>query len=475
MAAERHSVALAPLDLPCSLQSGSLVDIHRDRILVPNLLIDSSVTMLDWENLYRDSLTSEILRSERRRVTILAALFAVAAILFSLVSFVPAFFDREFRIRFQAHWPLMMAIYGAVVAYELTLRAGLGWLLDNRRELPVFLRYLNAFLETSIPTVMLFIAVSLMGPRDALSSPAFLLYFFFILLSILRLDLRLCLFTGLVAAVEHFILASIVVATSAPQAEAEIWRTPTFHFYRSLVLFVAGLVAGLLARQIKQQIEAALRSVSERDRAVRIFGQYVSPQIAEKLLRQPIALAGELRHVCVMFLDIRDFSSYAAAARPEAVMDYLNTLFDFMIDVVNKHQGIVNKFLGDGFMAVFGAPIDDAEHSRHAVAAALEVIERLDALNASGKIPPTRIGIGLHTGEAIAGNIGSNERKEYSIIGDVVNLAARIEQATKEQQARLLISEAVRQSLDAELSKAVDLGLVELKGQPQPARLYKLA
>jgi adenylate cyclase len=440
-----------------------------------NLLIDNSMTRVDWGDPYRDSLTLEILRSERRRVSILAALFAVAAVLFSLVAFVPGFFDPEFRVRFQARWPLMMAIYGALVAYELALRAGLGRLIENRRELPVSLRYLNVFFETSIPTVMMFIALSLMGPRDALSSPAFLLYFFFIILSILRLDLRLCLFTGLVAAVEHFIFAYVVVATAAPEAEAAMWRTPAFHFYRSLVLFVAGLVAGLLARQIKQQIERALGSVVERDRAVRIFGQYVSPQIAEKLLHQPVELAGELRHVCVMFLDIRDFSSYAAGARPDAVMDYLNTLFGFMIDIVNKHQGIVNKFLGDGFMAVFGAPIDDAEQSRHAVSAGLEIIERLDALNASAKIHPTRIGIGLHMGEAIAGNVGSNERKEYSIIGDVVNVAARIEQATKEQQARLLISETVRQTLDSELFNVVDLGLAELKGQPQPARLYKLA
>ena len=176
-----------------------------------------------------------------------------------------------------------------------------------------------------------------------------------------------------------------------------------------------------------------------------------------------------------MFLDIRDFSSYAAGARPEAVMAYLNTLFDFMIDVVNQHQGIVNKFLGDGFMAVFGAPIDDAEQCGHGVRASLEILARLDRLNASGKIHPTRVGIGLHMGEAVTGNIGSNDRKEYTIIGDVVNLASRLEQATKEFQARLLISEAVRQSLDGAMSGIEDLGSVELKGQPHPARVFKVA
>ena len=205
-----------------------------------------------------------------------------------------------------------------------------------------------------------------------------------------------------------------------------------------------------------------------------IFGQHVSPQIAEKLLRQPVELAGELRNVCVMFLDIRNFSGYAAAARPEAVMAYLNKLFGFMIDVVNAHHGIVNKFLGDGFMAVFGAPVDDAESCKHAAGASLEILGRLDRLNAAGAIHPTRVGIGLHVGEAVTGNVGSAERKEYAIIGDVVNLASRLEQATKELHARLLISEAVRRNLDATIA-AEDLGLVELKGQPAPAQVYKIA
>jgi adenylate cyclase len=266
-----------------------------------------------------------------------------------------------------------------------------------------------------------------------------------------------------------------VIGALEPATEVEFWRSPVFHFNRSLILFVAGLVAGLLAAQIKRQVEASLRTVQERDRAVRIFGQYVSSQIADKLLHQPVELGGELRNVCVMFLDIRNFSSYAASERPEAVMAYLNTLFDFMIDVVNAHHGIVNKFLGDGFMAVFGAPIDDVECCAHAVGASLEILQRLDRLNDARAIHPTRVGIGLHMGEAVTGNVGSNERKEYTIIGDVVNMASRLEQATKEFHARLLISEAVRRTLAGTISPIEDLGLVELKGQPVPAHVFKVA
>ncbi len=436
---------------------------------------NAPVKIHDWGRIYQDSLTTEILRSERRRVTILAVLFAFAACVYSIFSFVPGLLDLEFRVRLQAQWPYIISLHGLMAAYEWALRAAIGWLIEHQRQPHDAFRFLNAFLETSIPTVLLLMAVSFMGPQDALGSPAFLLYFFFILLSILQLDARLCLFTGLVAAVEHFVFAYVLIGTLEPASQASFWRTPVFHFNRSLVLLVAGLVAGLLARQIKRQVEASLRTVQEHDRAVRIFGQHVSPQIAEKLLHQPVELGGELRNVCVMFLDIRNFSSFAAGERPEAVMAYLNTLFDFMIDVINEHQGIVNKFLGDGFMAVFGAPLDDAERCGHAVGASLEILERLDRLNAAGKIHPTRVGIGLHMGEAVTGNIGSTDRKEYTIIGDVVNLASRLEQATKEFHARLLISAAVRGCLDAAMSGVEDLGPVELKGQPNPARIFKVA
>ena len=436
---------------------------------------NAPVKILDWGRLYQESLTTEILRSERRRVTILAGLFAFAACVYSFFAFVPGLLDLEFRTRLLARWPWIISLHVLMAAYEWAQRAGIGWLIAHQRQPHVSVRFLNAFLETSIPTVLLYMAVSFMGPRDALGSPAFLLYFFFILLSILQLDARLCLFTGLVAAVENFLFASVVIGTLEPEPQAAMWRAPVFHFNRSLILFMAGLVAGLLARQIKRQVEASLRTVQERDRAIRIFGQHVSPQIAEKLLHQPVELGGELRNVCVMFLDIRDFSSYAAGARPEAVMAYLNTLFDFMIDIVNAHQGIVNKFLGDGFMEVFGAPIDDTERCSHAVGASLEILERLDRLNAAGTIHPTRVGIGLHMGEAVTGNVGSTERKEYTIIGDVVNVASRLEQATKEFQARLLISEAVRRSLDGSMKGIEDLGPVELKGQSNPTHIFKVA
>src|SRR5262245_47290867 len=159
-------------------------------------MTNAPVKILDWGNFYQDSLTTEILRSERRRVTILTCLFAFAACVYSFFTFVPGLADVDFRVRLRAQWPWLMSLYGLLIAYESALRIGIGWLIEHRYQPHVGYRYLNALFETSIPTVMLFMAAAFMGPRDALGSPAFLLYFFFILLSILQLDARLCLFIG---------------------------------------------------------------------------------------------------------------------------------------------------------------------------------------------------------------------------------------------------------------------------------------
>jgi adenylate cyclase len=176
-----------------------------------------------------------------------------------------------------------------------------------------------------------------------------------------------------------------------------------------------------------------------------------------------------------MFLDIEGFTTFSESRRPEEVVEYLNSLFSFMIDSVNQHHGIVNKFLGDGFMAVFGAPISDARDSRNAVAASLEILQKVEAMSASGEIAPTRIRIGLHAGEAVTGNVGSTARKEYTIIGDVVNLASRLEQLNKQFGSRLLVSETVAEGLDGTVEKVTPHGAIQVKGREQSVQVYELA
>ena len=176
----------------------------------------------------------------------------------------------------------------------------------------------------------------------------------------------------------------------------------------------------------------------------------------------------------MLFRSIRNFTAFARSRAPQDVVDYLNSVFAFMIEAIDRHRGIINKFLGDGFIAIFGAPLDDPQAVRGAVSAAREILAEIDRRGLDKATWPLRVGIGIHTGSVVTGNVGSPRRKEYTVIGDVVNLAARLEQATKEYGARLLVSATVAERLGDELGPAVPVGPVAVKGYETPVPAWQL-
>jgi len=181
----------------------------------------------------------------------------------------------------------------------------------------------------------------------------------------------------------------------------------------------------------------------------------------------------EQRAVCVMFLDIRNFTSFSESRSPAEVVDYLNTVFESTIDAVVQRHGIVNKFLGDGFMAVFGAPTVEEDASGAAIDAALEIVQRVAQLVEQGTIPPTQVGIGLHTGHAVVGNIGSAQRKEYTVIGDVVNVASRIEALNKELGSCVLASDETWSAAGRSIP-ATPHDEIRIRGRKAPIRVWQL-
>jgi adenylate cyclase len=174
-----------------------------------------------------------------------------------------------------------------------------------------------------------------------------------------------------------------------------------------------------------------------------------------------------------MFVDIRGFTAAASIRTPQQVVDRLDTAFAVLVDIVDRNGGIVNKFLGDGFLALFGAPFDDPNAAERAVAAAREMLAAIEEQNA-GSDWPLRIGIGLHLGNVVAGNVGSPRRKEYTVIGDTVNLASRIETLNKEFGSQFLISDAVHQEI-GDVADATSVGDVPIRGYEQPVRIWRLA
>jgi adenylate cyclase len=279
---------------------------------------------------------------------------------------------------------------------------------------------------------------------------------------------------GVAAGLEYGALALYYLSQPQTAPMDPLMTAPVQHGTRVLLLIGSGFLAGIVSMQIKRQFMRAMQSIEEQHRIVSMFGQHVSPAVVERLLTQEVELGGEVRHVCVMFLDIEGFTTFSESRKPEEVVVYLNSLFSIMIDIVNDHHGIINKFLGDGFMAAFGAPIEDASDCKNAVAASRVIIEKVAKMSATGEIAPTRIRIGLHAGEAVTGNVGSTARKEYTIIGDVVNLASRLEQLNKQFGSRLMVSETVVERLGSVPEDAQPHGAIQVKGREQPVQVYSL-
>lgn len=425
---------------------------------------------------FENEFALESLKSDRLRVTILIG--AIISSVLLIVVMMPIFFEqlqRAFHGNVSGFMIAVGVIFGANLSYLIIERIVIGRLIKRKVRPPTVLKYFSAFVETSIPTVGMMVGSLFLGPIYTLFTPAAFLYPLFISLSALRLNERLCIFTGAVAGVEYILLALYFIQQSSGAPVEPVLTGVPNHFFRGFLLFLTGVVTGLVTRQIRKRILSSFSVVEERNRISRTFGEYVSPEVMGKLLDLKPDLRSENKNVCVMFLDIRNFTGFAERRSPEEVVQYLESLFEFMIEIVNRHHGIINKFLGDGFMAVFGAPLSDGKDCANALEAAQEILARVHKEVESGAILPTTVGIGLHAGEAVTGSIGSALRREYTVIGDVVNLAARIEKLNKQFQSQLLISEIVWQAVSDDKNKAVPMGEIRVKGREQSVQVYQLA
>jgi adenylate cyclase len=208
------------------------------------------------------------------------------------------------------------------------------------------------------------------------------------------------------------------------------------------------------------------------------FGRMVDPKVRDHLLRGNINLGGELRTATILFSDIRGFTPLSERLPPEQTMALLNRYFERMSRCVADHQGLVNKYLGDGMMAVFGAPVETEHHADAAVRAAIAMAGMQGRLNQEFRQdgwPEIQTGIGIHTGPVVAGNTGAQSRMEYTVIGDAVNTASRIEGLTKQYQASVIISEATLRALeDPAAYPHRSLGQARITGKREPITVYEI-
>ena len=221
---------------------------------------------------------------------------------------------------------------------------------------------------------------------------------------------------------------------------------------------------GRLAGSFNQMVAG----LAERERLREAFGAFVDPVLAERVLAEGTELGGEEVEVTVLFLDIRDFTAFAERATAQEVVAELNRFYDYVVPLLASHGGHANKFIGDGLLGVFGAPNRRPDHADRCVDAAVQIAQVVREVYGDS----LRIGIGVNSGLVVAGTVGGGGRVEFTVIGDTVNTAARVEEATRETGDVILITEATLRLLKEEHGGFVERAAVPLKGKSERVRLY---
>ena len=250
-----------------------------------------------------------------------------------------------------------------------------------------------------------------------------------------------------------------------------------FSLYRVWFSVVFPVAGGMLAVYAASFIYMAFTEGAERLRTKRMFSQYLSPNVLTQVMESKSLTAeiGATREITILFSDIRGFTSISETVESRKVVEMLNYYLHEMVDSVFNYNGTLDKFIGDAVMAFWGAPIEDENHTGNALLCALEMIEKLKQVNeyfAENDFPQIKIGVGLNTGPVIVGNIGSAKRLDYTVIGDNVNLASRIEGLTKNYGCAILLTESVYHRLEKDIvCRIVDR--VQVKGKSKPVILYE--
>ena len=320
-------------------------------------------------------LMREVMRTELLRVR---ALIIVAFVIMFNISFVRILFPGvEERIWRGINPNAIYLILTCFILFEWWVHRAISRHLKLDQDVHVLRRYVGALIETSIPSLILSLQIQSMGPVQALGFVMPLVYCIFIILSTLRLDFWLSAFTGFVAGAELFALAMYHKPPVSPDPEPELY----YHLTRSLVLLACGILAGTVGVQLRRGFAASIRAATARDRITNLFGQHVSPQVVERLMVEGASTESDIRQVAVMFVDFRSFTAGARSRSPQDVVDRLDGAFAVLVEILDRHGGIVNKFLGDGFLALFGAPFEAEDPAHRAVAAAREMLDAMERIN----------------------------------------------------------------------------------------------
>lgn len=369
-------------------------------------------------------------------------------------------------------WSFFCGLY-ALLLYVVARRGN----INESNQYPLILLFV------SLPSVIYILAYFGLPSKTAtyITGPPSYIYIFLIIMTGFLFNRNISIFSGMVAGAEYFLIylaarPYLVKLNCDDRIMLQDMTDISMYFFKSMIMVFSGIVVGILSDTAKRLISKALAEEHEKQNIDRLFGQYVSGEIKDKIIAEKKDIIGEIKNAAILFSDIRSFTTISESLPPDKVVVQLNEHLDKMVACINSEGGVIDKFIGDAIMATFGGVMDLDNPSEAAVRAAIGMRKALSALNdkwSAESRPLFDIGIGIHYGEVLQGSIGSASRKEFTVIGDTVNAASRIESITKEYKFPILISGAVYERLSDDFKKMSEtIGGVSVKGKAEKIEVY---
>ncbi|MCP4459801.1 MAG: adenylate/guanylate cyclase domain-containing protein [Cytophagales bacterium] len=406
----------------------------------------------------------EILSTEKKRLELFAGVmvFNLVLIMFNMVFFPNALSDT-FR-------DLQSMYFGVYVIITMIVLLVLARLLLNlwtkrRKSLPIGYKVYSIVMESLVPFSLLVFIISHEQKAIFLDGPMLIIISLIIIVSSLHLSFWLSFMSGLVAGVTY----SIIVYWTFENLDTSYLINSQGYYIKSVLLIVAGACAGLVAIEFKKRLTISVRTQGEKEQIEELFSQQVSSQVVAALKsKEDLSVKTE---ATVLFLDIRKFTQRVQYLSPEEVNKFQNKFFGPIISCINENGGFINQIMGDGLMATF--PSTEDLHQERGFKAADEILGKMKVMNEEIE-DEIKVGIGIHSGEIVAGNIGTHERQQFSISGVPVILAARLEQLTKDYNSSLLVTKDFYERIKHLSGEGVSLGLVKIKGLDKEQEIIKI-
>lgn len=426
--------------------------------------------MADSMKEFEFSLNFEKTLSEYKRIKIFVFILSVALTM-SFLNYEFDIFDIKNIVKYESSNLAIVLCILFFLNYEVIFLFLIRRYIKANRSIPESFRALHSLIEILFPGILIFMLMQIEQRPVFLDSPFLFMYFILIAISALQLNFKISFLMGLCAAAQYIFLTYFAFKYLQPGADIKAVIPQNIYYLRALTLIISGIACGLIAMEINRRVENSFNQLIEKQKIISLFGQQVSKEIVDELIKRKDEFNIQRSFATIMFLDIRNFSSYAETKDPAEIIEFQNNIFNPLIEIITKHHGIVNQFLGDGFMASFGIPLSTEKHVQNAFNAGLEIIIKINELGDKDVIPKTKVGIGLHCGEVITGNIGNNIRKQYSIAGTTVITSARVEQLNKQFKTQYLITRDVLEHIELNGQKTESLGETAVKGFERPVEI----